>query len=160
MGSTNILSKGVKRVELLPATKPSLFTGTQYLAEGGFQPWASTLGFRSTGETHKANINSAIHEGTTLVARRSSSGTRRKATDACGRRSHPASTTPPQGAGARACAVWNADYFQSSGEGDGGAGFTRIRDAGDAYIDALWAEGNLVHKTIKGKSYLASFFKL
>jgi hypothetical protein len=39
-------------------------------------------------------------------------------------------------------------------------GFTRIRDAGDAYIDALWAEGNLVHKTIKGKSYLASFFKL
>jgi hypothetical protein len=27
-----------------------------------------------------------------------------------------------QGAGARACAVWNADYFQSSGEGDGGAG--------------------------------------
>jgi integrase len=32
-------------------------------------------------------------------------------------------------------------------------GFTRIRDAGDAYIDALWAEGNLVAKTIKGKRF-------
>jgi hypothetical protein len=32
-------------------------------------------------------------------------------------------------------------------------GFTRIAVAGDAYIDALWAEGNLVPKTIKGKKF-------
>jgi hypothetical protein len=30
-------------------------------------------------------------------------------------------------------------------------GFTRIRDAPDAYIDALWAEGNLAPRTIKDK---------
>jgi hypothetical protein len=30
-------------------------------------------------------------------------------------------------------------------------GFTRIRGAADAYIDALWAEGNLAPKTIKDK---------
>ena len=32
-------------------------------------------------------------------------------------------------------------------------GYTRLRDAADAYIDALWAEGNLVAKTIKGKKF-------
>jgi integrase len=32
-------------------------------------------------------------------------------------------------------------------------GLTRIRDASDAYIDALWAEGNLDPKTIKGKRF-------
>ena len=32
-------------------------------------------------------------------------------------------------------------------------GFTRIKDAVDAYLDALWAEGNLVPKTIKGKKF-------
>ena len=30
-------------------------------------------------------------------------------------------------------------------------GFTRIRDAADAYLDALWAEGNLRARTIKDK---------
>ena len=32
-------------------------------------------------------------------------------------------------------------------------GFTRIRDAADKYIDALWAEGNLVPRTIKDKRF-------
>lgn len=32
-------------------------------------------------------------------------------------------------------------------------GFTRIRDAADKYLDALWAEGNLTPKTIKGKKF-------
>jgi integrase len=32
-------------------------------------------------------------------------------------------------------------------------GFTRVKDAGDAYIDALWAEGNLVPKTVNGKRF-------
>ena len=32
-------------------------------------------------------------------------------------------------------------------------GYTRLRDAADAYIDALWIEGNLVQKTIKGEKF-------
>jgi hypothetical protein len=32
-------------------------------------------------------------------------------------------------------------------------GFTRIRDAADKYIDGLWAEGNLVPRTIKDKRF-------
>ena len=32
-------------------------------------------------------------------------------------------------------------------------GFTKIRDAADKYLDALWAERNLTPKTIKGKKF-------
>ena len=32
-------------------------------------------------------------------------------------------------------------------------GFTRIRDAADKYIDTLWAQGNLVPRTIKDKRF-------
>jgi hypothetical protein len=63
IGSTIILSKGVRRVVLLPATIPALFTGTEHLAGGGFQPWLGTAGFRSTGATVTATTTSMFGDG-------------------------------------------------------------------------------------------------
>ena len=53
----------------------------------------------------------------------------------------------------RELALYSAPPSKSQAKPKPVPGFTKIRDAADKYIDALWAEGNLVPKTIKGKRF-------
>lgn len=62
-------------------------------------------------------------------------------------------TTARRKAAERELALYSAPPSKSPAKLKPVPGFTKIRDAADKYIDALWAEGNLVPKTIKGKKF-------
>ena len=74
----------------------------------------------------------------------------------CGRRFPQARITRPRGAKAleRELALTGTPSLsKAQAKPKVVPGYSRLRDAADAYIDALWAEGNLVAKTIKGKKF-------
>jgi hypothetical protein len=155
IGSTNILSKRVKRVEMLPATEPDLFTRNRVFGwRRLFQHGSARQGFslqarqqrqvsllRSARElfprhdvrTPEAEKGHRVWE--TLPAGTDHTTARRKALE-------------------RELALTGTPWLsKAQAKPKPLPGYTRIRDAADKYIDALWAEGNLVPRTIKDKRF-------
>ena len=125
IGSTNILSKRVRRVDLLPATEPDTFHPKPSIwLEEAFPAWLGMAGFQSTGAIPRANITSATREGTMPSTRRSCSGTKRRRGIVCATRFPQAPITRARDARRQSASLrfhGHSVALESAGAAEGGA---------------------------------------
>jgi len=156
IGSTNILSKRVSGSFCYPLPNPHFSPETEYLAGGGFSSMArhgrvSVYRRDNDGKYHFCDPRGNYSRDTTFVLRYEAEKGHRVWETLPAGTDH---TTARRKALERELALTGTPSLsKAQAKPKPLPGFTRIRDAADKYIDALWAEGNLVPRTIKDKRF-------